>query len=122
MVRGRRKLSESTEVRFRHKDGSWRVLEVRACELPGRAGGVSYVLNSRDVTDRKQIEQSLRLIQFSVDGAADLIQWIDPEGRILFANEASCRRNGYSRGEMLSLRIFDLDPTLTPESWPKAWR
>ena len=122
LVQGGRKLTESTEVRFRHKDGSWRVLEVRACELPSRAGGVSYVLNSRDVTDRKQIEQSLRLIQFSVDGAADLIQWIDPEGRILFANEASCRRNGYSRGEMLSLRIFDLDPTLTPESWPKAWR
>ena len=32
-----------TETRFRHKDGSWRVLEVRARELPSRTGSVALM-------------------------------------------------------------------------------
>jgi len=44
------------ESRFRHKDGSWRVMEVVAKLYPnGRV-----VTNSRDITDRKQAEENLR--------------------------------------------------------------
>ena len=84
--------------------------------------GVGRLLVMRDITEREQMEQALKLTQFSVERAAELIRWIDPEGRILFANEASCRRDGYSREEMLSLSIFDLDPSFTPESWRQAWQ
>ncbi|HEY5528610.1 MAG TPA: ATP-binding protein, partial [Thermoleophilia bacterium] len=34
---------------------------------------------------------------------------------------SSCRRHGYSRDEMLTKTIFDLDPTTTPETWPKVF-
>jgi len=122
LLQGRRDPSQSTELRFPHKSGSWRALEVKARKLPGQAGEFSYVLNSRDVTERRQTQDELRLTQLSVNCAAEQIHWIDPEGRILFANEASCQRDGYSREEMLSLRIFDLDPTFTPELWREAWQ
>ncbi len=121
LVRGERSLSQSTELRFLHKDGSWRVLEVKAHQLPGRTGEVSYVLNSRDVTERKQAEQVLSLTRFSLEKAADPVHWLDPEGRILDANESSCRRYGYSREEMLGLSVFDLDPELPRDIWPKRW-
>ena len=79
LSQGRRNLRQSTELRFQHKDGSWRVLETKARKLPGLAGKVSYALSSRDVTDRKQMEQSLRLTQCSVERAADQIQWSIPK-------------------------------------------
>jgi two-component system, cell cycle sensor histidine kinase and response regulator CckA len=84
--------------------------------------GVGRLLVLRDITERKQMEESLRLTQYCVEGAADLIHWIDPAGRILFANEASCRRTGYSAEEMSSLRIFDLDPALSYEGWRDIWQ
>jgi two-component system cell cycle sensor histidine kinase/response regulator CckA len=51
--------SLSLESRFRHKDGSWRVLESfgrNLTEVPGVSG---LVVNSRDVTDRKRLEEQL---------------------------------------------------------------
>ncbi len=49
----------SAEYRFRHKDGSWRVLESRGNnQLTNPAVG-RIVVNSRDVTERKQTEQEI---------------------------------------------------------------
>jgi len=96
------------------------MLEVKVSTLVDPAGKISRIFHSRDITERKKAEEALRLTQFSVDRAADLIHWLDPEGRVLFANEASCRRDGYSVEEMLSKTIFDLDSNLTPELW-RAW-
>jgi PAS domain S-box-containing protein len=56
--------SPLTEFRFRHKDGSWRVLESvgRRCGDAGSntATGVAY---SRDVTERKRLEEQYRHTQ-----------------------------------------------------------
>jgi len=60
-------------------------------------GEVLHFAFARDISERKQVEEELRLTQFSVDRAADLIYWLDPTGRIILANEASCRRDGYTR-------------------------
>jgi len=81
-----------------------------------------FVAVFEDITGRKHTEQALRLTQLSVDHAGDLIQWIAPDGRILYASESSCRRFGYSPEEMLTKSVFDLDLTMTPESWPEHWR
>jgi PAS domain S-box-containing protein len=56
-------LVNAAEVRARHKNGSWRVLEGLGKALPdGR-----LVSNTRDVTERRQIENALRAI---VEGTA----------------------------------------------------
>jgi two-component system, cell cycle sensor histidine kinase and response regulator CckA len=51
------------EFRFRHKDGSWRVLEAMGNNLlqDSQVGGV--VVNSRDITERRQLEEQLRQAQ-----------------------------------------------------------
>jgi diguanylate cyclase (GGDEF)-like protein/PAS domain S-box-containing protein len=50
------------EISFRHKDGSWRVLESRANNLlhDPVIGGI--VVNSHDVTDRNRAEEELRYL------------------------------------------------------------
>ena len=66
-------------------------------------------------------EESLRLTQFSVDRAADAIFWMRPDARLLDVNQAACRALGYSREELLSMTIHDLDPNFPPEAWPEHW-
>ncbi len=70
-----------------------------------------------DITERKQAEEALRLTQFAVDRAGDMIFWLDFEGRLLYVNEASCRRMGYSREELLHMTVFDIDPIFPREGW-----
>jgi PAS domain S-box-containing protein len=48
------------ELRMRHKDGSWRVLETVARRFAGEDGEPYLILNSRDVTERKEAEEALR--------------------------------------------------------------
>ena len=48
------------EFRLRHADGSWRVLEGRVGNYLGDPGIEGIVVNCRDITERKQVEDSLR--------------------------------------------------------------
>jgi PAS domain S-box-containing protein len=47
----------SIEIRFRHKNGSWRVLETKGKNLVNEHGSLQIVVNSRDITERKQAEE-----------------------------------------------------------------
>ena len=48
------------EFRFRHADGTWRYLEAIGTDLTQSSGIGGVVVNSRDITGRKQVEDSLR--------------------------------------------------------------
>src|SRR5207302_8207603 len=51
------------EVRFRHADGSWRIMEgVGVNRLDDPSVG-AIVLNARDITDRRKLEEQLRKSQ-----------------------------------------------------------
>lgn len=50
----------TVELRSRHRDGSWRVLETTATNLLDEPAVAGIVVNSRDITDRKHIESRLR--------------------------------------------------------------
>jgi len=49
----------SFECRWRHKDGSWRVLESFGRNLSHVQGVSGVVVNSRDITERKKLEEQL---------------------------------------------------------------
>jgi PAS domain S-box-containing protein len=51
------------EYRFRHRDGSWRVLQTVGRSLPEQAEEGFIVLNSRDITESRQLEEQLRQSQ-----------------------------------------------------------
>ena len=50
----------SAEYRFRHKDGSWRWLESVGTNLTEQPGVGGFVINTRDITRRKEAEERLR--------------------------------------------------------------
>lgn len=48
--------SAIVEVRFQHRDGAWRTLEATGRAVVDTQGQLAVVINSRDVTERKQAE------------------------------------------------------------------
>jgi PAS domain S-box-containing protein len=55
------------EFRFRHHDGSWRVLEALGSALQYQSAGPRAVLTLRDVTGRRQSEAALRQLAHRLD-------------------------------------------------------
>ncbi|BCW99390.1 MAG: hypothetical protein KatS3mg024_2217 [Armatimonadota bacterium] len=63
----------------------------------------------REIEERKRVEEDLRMTQFAMDHSADLVIWLAPDRRILYANEATSRVLGYTREELLSMRSVDIN-------------
>jgi diguanylate cyclase (GGDEF)-like protein/PAS domain S-box-containing protein len=67
----------------------------------------------RDITTRKQAEESLKLFRLLIDQSHDAIQVIDLETmRLLDVNVRVCSSLGYTREELLSMHVYDIDPSI----------
>jgi two-component system cell cycle sensor histidine kinase/response regulator CckA len=77
--------------------------------------------SSRHVDHSRNGDHLQKLILYSVEHAADLVHWVDPAGRILYANESTCRRTGYTAEAIIGLGVWDLDLELTQDVWPERW-
>jgi PAS domain S-box-containing protein len=53
----------AVEFRFRHRDGGWRTLQSVARVLASQAGERLIVVNSRDITESRKVEDQLRQAQ-----------------------------------------------------------
>lgn len=71
-----------------------------------------------DITERKNMEDSLRRseerFRSLIDQAADSIFVHDFDGRFLEVNRHACTSLGYTRDEMLSMSVADVDPDAVP--------
>jgi hypothetical protein len=77
-----------------------------------------YIGIHRDITERKTVEESLKLFRTLIDNSNDSFEVVDPiTGRFLDVNETGCKELGYSREEFLKLSVFDIDPVLSPQSF-----
>lgn len=72
--------------------------------------------------ERTHLETELRYIRFVVDNAPDMMDYVDEDGYYRYVNNAACDVLGYSRSELLTMRVSDIDPTITPENWTQAGR
>ena len=81
-------------------------------EKDGKIQGVLVI--GRDITQRKILEEKLSASELKfrglVEQAAEMLFLHDPEGRILDVNQAAIDHTGYSREELLSMKVWDIDP------------
>jgi PAS domain S-box-containing protein len=110
------------EAAWTRQDGSAIFVRESARAIRSEDGKILYYDGIvEDITEKKRAEEALRLTQFSVEHASDAIFWMDPQGRLLYVNEAACRSLGWSREELLSLSIPDIDPLVTKDVWGANW-
>jgi two-component system, cell cycle sensor histidine kinase and response regulator CckA len=108
------------ETHHRRKDGTLREVEIST--NGAIYGGKKYIFCvCRDMTERKRAEELLRLTQFAVDHAVDSVYWTDASGRLIYVNDATCKRHRYSQDEMLAMNLLALDPSLSREQWALNW-
>ena len=70
-----------------------------------------------DITERRHAQESLHLFRRLIDQTNDAIEVVDPETlRLLDVNDKSCRDLGYTRDELLSLNVKDIDPMVNDDS------
>ncbi len=117
----REKGSYILEATHRRKDGSAFPVEISARTIASE-GDLYQQGIIRDLSERNRAEAMRRLLQYSIDNAADSIFWTDAEGRLVYVSESTCRRHGYSRTELLKKTIFDIDPTIPREQWDARWQ
>jgi diguanylate cyclase (GGDEF)-like protein/PAS domain S-box-containing protein len=102
------------EQKFVKVDGSLIDIETQSTRvLFNGEPAISVAL--RDITERKlalaTAQQYQAVVQASMDGF-----WItDADGRIIEANEAICKMHGYTREQLIGLRIPDIEADETPD-------
>jgi len=113
-------IPHSARFRFRHKNGSWRLLESVGKAVESKSGGRHVVVTSRDVTDeaRKPVTIANTEARFMdvVEGLGEGVLITDVSDKILYANKQMEEFIGYDVVEMLGKLSYKL--FLSEEAWP----
>ncbi|MDA3945457.1 MAG: PAS domain S-box protein [Helicobacteraceae bacterium] len=99
----------ATDMPIKRKDGSVFYADINTANL--NVGNRHYIAGVfRDITERRQSEESLKLFRTLLDNSSDGIDILDPATlNFLDINETECRNLGYSREELLSMHISEID-------------
>ncbi len=113
-------LYETIHIR---KDGSRFPVEINSSgmEIGDRKLLVCAI---RDTTERMNVENALRTTQYAIDRSSEIVFWIKPDSRFYYVNNTACEKLGYTKDELLSLSIpdIDIDPRFNHENWPAHWK
>lgn len=90
-------------------------------EVLGLSNGRA-ALRVADITEARRYQTWLRLTMFAVDHAAISVAWANSEGDFIYVNDHVCRLLGYTRRQLLSMHVWDVDAEISKKKWPDAWR
>ncbi|MDY6892336.1 MAG: PAS domain S-box protein [Chloroflexota bacterium] len=104
----------TTEGRFLHKDGTWRVIESVGSNLLNEKKVDGIIVNFRNITERKQAEQALQESEahyrLLAENVTDVIWICDMKLRFTYFSPSITRLLGYSVEEALALRLEGMLP------------
>ena len=105
-MRGETKL-HTYQVPFMKMSGDrlWAEVTASSIEYRGRPAELAII---RDITERKQVEGTLRMATTILDTMIDGVTVTDMQGRIIDINDATTRQIGYTRKEALGQTPADL--------------
>jgi PAS domain S-box-containing protein len=101
----------TVQFRFRHADGSWRVLESTGRRLNPGSAAEGVVVNSRDVTERREAEEALRRseehFRAVIENASDLVTILETDGVMRYQSPSVERLFGYRPEELQGRNAFE---------------
>ncbi len=103
---------QSAEFRFRHRDGSWRVLESVGQARVDAQGAGTFVVNSRDITERLVQERALRAskerLRTVVAGAPLVLFALDKEGLFTLVEGKGLEALGVRPAQLVGQSAFSV--------------
>ncbi|MBN1432023.1 MAG: PAS domain S-box protein [Methanomicrobiaceae archaeon] len=95
-------------------------VEISGLEFKIKGENVALAI-VREISERKELENELLLTRFSVDKSPISIFWMKPDGSFFYVNKAACSELGYTKDELLGLRVNDVDPGYPIERRKEFW-
>jgi len=108
------------EKRYLRKDGEmiWGRVTVRMIDdQTGQPGNMLAMV--QDITESKRAQLQLEMTQFAIDNVQDAILWLRPDAQFTYTNKGASSSLNHSNEELLSLKVFDVDPDFTADRWPE---
>lgn len=116
----------SLELRFKHKCGEWRILEVFGRLVRDESGQAQVIINSRDISARKQAEETLRESEALFRSLAETVSaaiYIYQGSKYIYVNPAAETITGYTHDELMGMEVWDiLHPDFLEEIKDRAAR
>ncbi len=84
--------------------------------------GVAAAISLHYQSQQGQETFNFKLTQFALDRAPDAVFWIDANAQFFYVNQATSKSLGYSREELLSMKVFDIDIKSASEFWSQHWQ
>ncbi len=101
------------DLRIRARTGEERWINDTSIPLRDENGNVTGAIGIfQDITERERSEEKIKTI---LRTAMDGFYMVDMEGRILEANDSYCSMIGYSREELLTMSVKDIEAVETEE-------
>ncbi|MDO8546222.1 MAG: PAS domain S-box protein, partial [Nitrospirales bacterium] len=104
--------THTIEMRVRGQDGRWHVLEATGKTMLDQHGKPCGVINSRDITERKQLEQERERLTrdrlLLLESTGEGIYGVDLEGYCTFINRSGAMMFGYAPQELAGKHIHEL--------------
>lgn len=101
------KIVQVPPFRFQNQEGEWRWIETVLTNLLDNPAINGIVANSRDVTEKRQEEQQLKLLSSVITNTNDAVLITEaepvnePGPRIIYVNEAFTKMTGYTPEEVI---------------------
>jgi PAS domain S-box-containing protein len=70
-----------------------------------------------DVSVKKKTEAALKITNFGLENAGDLILWIDENANVTYVNETAATKYGYSKEELIGMELSEVDNRITNTQW-----
>jgi PAS domain S-box-containing protein len=107
--------TQSIEFRILHRKGAWRVLEAIGKRFEQESTVAGYVLNSRDITERKRSEEAVRqaneTLRAVIETSPLAIYTLDLDGVVRTWNSSAQQMFGYTQEEAVGATL----PVILPE-------
>lgn len=109
--------------RFKHKDGTYRLLESHAQYVHTDQFEGTVVI-SRDITDTRIKDDKIKMLVTAIEKSENIVFMTDPDGLITYINPAFTQTYGYTSEEVIlktTPRILK-SGLLTPEFYTTFWQ
>jgi len=101
----------SLELRFKHKCGEWRILDVFGRLVRDESGKAQVIINSRDITGRKRAAETLKESETLFRSLAETVSaaiYIYQGSKFIYVNPAAETITGYTHDELMGMEVWDI--------------